>query len=257
MPISNPNYMSNIATAVELFLRRHNHKKLQPKAALIDMDGVLYDSMKNHVEAWFRTMSAIGIECDKNEFYLYEGRTGASTINILFNRCRGRNATEQEIKELYAEKTRQFALLPNIVPMPGAADMIAGLQNAGIRPVLVTGSGQGSLLNRLAHDYPGVFTPEYMVTAYDVKFGKPHPEPYLMGLQKANAKAHEAFVIENAPLGVEAGVAAQIFTVAVNTGPMPDCALSDAGANLIYRSMPDFAAGISGFCSTLKNACIE
>ena len=60
-----------------------------------------------------------------------------------------------------------------------------------------------------------------MVTAFDVKYGKPHPEPYLMGLEKAGVHANEAFVVENAPMGVEAGVAAGIFTIAVNTGPSP------------------------------------
>lgn len=79
-----------------------------------------------------------------------------------------------------------------------------------------------------------------MVTAFDVKYGKPNPEPYLMALQKANIQANEAIVIENAPLGVRAGVAAGIFTIAVNTGPLPDSALLDEGANLLFHSMPDF-----------------
>lgn len=60
------------------------------------------------------------------------------------------------------------------------------------------------------------------MTAFDVKLGKPHPEPYLMGLEKAGVKSHEAFVVENAPMGVRAGVAAGIFTIAVNTGPLDD-----------------------------------
>ena len=76
-----------------------------------------------------------------------------------------------------------------------------------------------------------------MVTAYDVKYGKPHPEPYLMGLQKAGVKADEAIVIENAPIGVEAGVAAGIFTIAVNTGPLDAQVLLDAGANVLFPSM--------------------
>lgn len=76
-----------------------------------------------------------------------------------------------------------------------------------------------------------------MVTAYDVKYGKPHPEPYLMGLQKAGVKADEAIVIENAPIGVKAGVAAGIFTIAVNTGPLDAQVLLDAGANVLFPSM--------------------
>ena len=47
-------------------------------------------------------------------------------------------------------------------------------------------------------------------------------------------------VIENAPLGVRAGVAARIFTVAVNSGPLPDSALTDEGADLIFSNMTDF-----------------
>ena len=84
-----------------------------------------------------------------------------------------------------------------------------------------------------------------MVTAYDVKYGKPHPEPYLMGLQKAGVAANEAIVIENAPMGVEAGVAAGIFTIAVNTGPLPDQVLVDRGANLLFPNMETLATFIA------------
>ena len=79
-----------------------------------------------------------------------------------------------------------------------------------------------------------------MVTAYDVKYGKPNPEPYLMALQKGGFKPDEAIVVENAPLGVQAGVAAGIFTLAVNTGPMPDEFLLNEGANLLFSSMSHF-----------------
>ncbi len=42
-------------------------------------------------------------------------------------------------------------------------------------PMVVTGSGQLSLLERLEHNYPGMFHKELMVTAFDVKYGKPIP----------------------------------------------------------------------------------
>ena len=75
------------------------------------------------------------------------------------------------------------------------------------------------------------------MTAFDVEHGKPHPEPYLKGLKKAHAMPDEAFIIENAPLGVKAGVAAGVFTIAVNTGPIPEKQLQEAGADLIYPDM--------------------
>ena len=47
-------------------------------------------------------------------------------------------------------------------------------------------------------------------------------------------------VVENAPLGVRAGVAAGVFTIAVNTGPLPDEVLLNQGANLLFHSMREF-----------------
>ena len=93
-----------------------------------------------------------------------------------------------------------------------------------------------------------------MVTAFDVKYGKPNPEPYLMGMEKYRKapqsqkgegdhdglSANSFIVVENAPLGVQAGVAAGVFTIAVNTGPLPDEALLSQGANLLFHSMQEF-----------------
>jgi beta-phosphoglucomutase-like phosphatase (HAD superfamily) len=82
-----------------------------------------------------------------------------------------------------------------------------------------------------------------MVTAFDVVNGKPHPEPFLMGLKKGgNLQPNQAIVIENAPLGIEAAVAAGIFTIAVNTGPLSDAILKEAGASLVFDSMTTLLA---------------
>lgn len=116
----------------------------------------------------------------------------------------------------------------------------AKIKADGLVPMVVTGSGQHSLLDRLSHNFPGMFHRELMVTAFDVKYGKPHPEPYLMALQKGGVKPNEAIVVENAPMGVQAGVAAGIFTIAVNTGPINGQVLLDAGANVLFPSMQAF-----------------
>ena len=124
--------------------------------------------------------------------------------------------------------------------MPGAFEVLKKIKAAGLIPMVVTGSGQLSLLDKLNHYFPNIFQRELMVTAFDVKYGKPNPEPYLMALQKAGIQANEAVVIENAPLGVRAGVAAGIFTIALNTGPLPDDVLLQEGANILFPSMASF-----------------
>ena len=223
--------------AIQNYLKEKGHSKINLKAVLFDMDGVLFDSMKNHAKAWNKAMSMYGMNLSEEEAYMHEGRTGASTINIVCMRERGCNADEEEIKKIYQTKSDIFNTLPKAEPMPGAYTLLRNIKESGLQPVLVTGSGQLSLIDNLNHHFPGIFQKEFMVTAFDVKYGKPNPEPYLMGLKKAGIAPNDAVVVENAPLGVKAGVAAGIFTIAVNTGPLPDSALLDEGANLLFGSM--------------------
>ncbi len=211
------------------------------KAALIDMDGVLYDSMKYHTIAWQRMMSELGINCSRDEFYLYEGMTGPATIDYLFRREFGHGCSPEKAKELYALKTKYFKEIGWNEPMPGADRMLKALEKAGLRRVLVTGSSQASLLENINKDYPGAFMPGDRVTALDVEKGKPDPEPYLKGLEIAGVSPEEAIVIENAPLGVRAGKGAGIFTAAVTTGPIARTEFEKENADIIFPSMPEFA----------------
>lgn len=226
--------------AIKNYLHTHNYPQINLKAVLFDMDGVLFDSMKNHAVAWQEAMKQYGMHMTREEAYLHEGRTGSGTINIISQRERGHQASEKEAKEIYQTKSDLFNSLPKAEPMPGALEVLQKMKNSGLTPMVVTGSGQLSLLDKLNHYFPEIFKQELMVTAFDVKYGKPNPEPYLMALQKAGIHANEAIVIENAPLGVHAGVAAGIFTVALNTGPLPDKALLDEGANVLFPSMQVF-----------------
>lgn len=225
---------------IHRFLDNHDYISVTPKAALIDMDGTLYDSMPYHARAWKQMMQEIGVDVPLEEFFLYEGRTGASTIDILFRKAFGRGATEEEVKELYGRKAELFTQMPPVEPMPGAAEMLRFLESVGIQRVLVTGSGQSSLLDRLNKDFPGAFPFDMRITSRDVKVGKPSPEPYFKAMELAGVHPNECIVIENAPLGVKSGHASGAFTVGVNTGPIPRTELEKAGADVIFDSMPDF-----------------
>ena len=212
------------------------------KAALIDMDGVLYDSMPFHARSWHELFKSLGVEnSNPNEYYLYEGMRGNDTIGLILKRELGLDTTEEERDEIYSRKAELFRSCGEAEPMPGAADMLSALKEKGILTVLVTGSGQKNLLSNIQRDYPGYFPPERMVTAFDVKNGKPHPEPYLRGLEKAGVKPEEVIVIENAPLGVRSGKAAGFFTIAVTTGPIPASEFEKENADLIFPDMPGFA----------------
>ena len=160
------------------------------------MDGVLYDSMRNHAAAWVQSMQKFGINMTADDAYATEGARGVDTIRYM-------------------------------------------VRAAGISIGVVTGSGQRPLIARILRDFGRFVSPEHITTAYDVPRGKPHPDPYLIGMKKAGGLLpSEAIVVENAPLGVRAGIAAGCYTIAVNTGPLPDQVLLDAGASILFPSMP-------------------
>lgn len=224
------------------------------KAILFDMDGVLFDSMPSHAKAWFETMQQYVSGSSFEDYYMFEGRTGSSTINILFKRFLGRNATEEEKQAIYAQKSKRFSELDQAKPMPGAINVLEKVKENNLDTIIVTGSGQVSLFEKINTYFPGYFDKKKMVTAYDVKHGKPNPEPYLLGLEKAGVKPNEAIVIENAPLGIEAAKAANIYTIAVNTGPLQDEVLLQAGADHIFPSMSILAENIVQIINQLNNS---
>lgn len=243
-----------IQESIARYIEKTGQTSLVPKAVLFDMDGVLYDSMRFHARSWYETACKHQLVATPELFYLYEGQTGDSTINELYRTTFHRDATEEEKRTIYDEKARLFNLYNDGEAMPGAADVLKAVRASGLQTLIVTGSGQHSLIDKVEHTYPGCFKREQMVTAFDVKLGKPHPEPYLMGLKKAGVQANEAFVVENAPMGVQAGVAAGIFTIAVNTGPLSDQVLLDAGADLLYPNMKALADDWENIMKAVRQA---
>ena len=54
-------------------------------------------------------MERHGLHLSREEAYMHEGRTGASTINIVYQRQYGKDATPEMIESIYAEKSAEFS----------------------------------------------------------------------------------------------------------------------------------------------------
>ena len=226
-----------IESAIKNYLTRSEHKTLNIKGVMFDMDGVLFDSMPLHAEAWVKTFGIIGIPFTKRQVYLNEGRTGAATIDDEFQKHFGRHSTTSEQQEIYHIKSGIFKQMPKPGLISGIGDVLQFLAENNIARTVVTGSGESTTLDRIELNFPNIFSRNQMVTALDVKQGKPFPEPYLMGLQKLGLEPNEALVVENAPMGIQAGVAAGVFTIGVNTGILSKTDLENAGADLVLDNM--------------------
>ena len=238
--------------AIAGFLNYTGKKSLDITVALIDCDGILYDSMKNHTRAWVKLMQKNGIRCTRDEFYLCEGMTGVEIIKRKFREGAGKQVTDDEAIALYGVKTRYFQELGGAPVMPGAGSVLEALAKANIQRVLVTGSMQPTILKRIDADFPGMFS-DCRVTGHDVRHGKPNPEPYLVGARKAGVQPAGCIVIENAPLGVQAGHTAGCFTIGVTTGPINERELYKAGADLVYPSMDALAAALPALIEAFAN----
>lgn len=210
-------------------------------AILFDMDGVLYDSMPNHSKAWSQAMEKYGMHMTPHDVYLNEGATGHDTVVRISLRDRGYEASEQEIDDIYGYKAQLFRSMPEACIMPGSQEVFRKAGVLGLKILIVTGSGQKNLIERVQRDFEGYITRDRMVTAFEVKRGKPYPDPYLKGLQIAGVPAGEAVVVENAPLGIRAAVSAGIDTIAVNTGPLEDEILLAEKPVLLLHSMQELA----------------
>ncbi|MBR1803325.1 MAG: HAD-IA family hydrolase [Muribaculaceae bacterium] len=229
--------------AISNFLRYAGCKELNITTALIDCDGVLFDTMKNHTRAWVRLMQKNGIKCSRDEFYLYEGMTGTEIVKKKFKDGVGKLLTDDEALALYKVKGRYFQELGETSKIEGIDQVLEVLKRAGIERIVVTGSQQPSVLDRIDQEFEGLLS-EKRVTGFDVRHGKPNPEPYLKGIEKAGTRAAQCIVIENAPLGVQAGHAAGCFTIAVMTGPISEKDLYKAGADIVFPSMQALAEAL-------------
>lgn len=227
--------LQDTKTALEAYRLHTDSQGKKFRACFFDMDGVLYDSMPAHSRSWQETAQFFGLSMSEDDVYLFEGQTGKRTINLLYQVAYGRDATAQEAQAVYEYKTELFGRYNGGALIPQAREVVEAF--ATLKRIIVTGSSQTSLLNRIEESFPGAFSLDTMITGRDVKHGKPDPEPYLMAQRLAGVSATESIVIENAPRGVRSASTAGCFTIAVNTGPLSDDVLWAEGAHLVLPDM--------------------
>ena len=227
-----------------------------PKVVLFDMDGVLYDSMPNHGIAWQRAMKEFGIHFTVEDSYATEGARGVDTIRKYAKAQLGKELTEEEAQKMYDLKAHYFHEMPEAKIFDGVTGLMKNIKDSGLKIGIVTGSAQRPLIERVTHDFGDFVSRDQITTAFDVKRGKPNPDPYLMGLKKAgNYAPSEGIVVENAPLGVRAGVAAGCYTVAINSGPLADSVLINEGANILFPTIREFADNWEEVLNNISNRC--
>lgn len=201
------------------------------KGLIFDMDGVLIDSGEAHFHAWHTLGEEIGVPHTRDFFTSTFGMHN----NQIMPRWLGPNLDPAESRRLAERKEVLFreVVSQHLVPLPGAAEFVKAAREAGFR--CAVGSSGPRLNVETALDLLGLRSLfHHLATGDDVTQGKPHPEVFLRAAAGLGLPPGCAVVIEDAPQGVEAGLAAGCPVVALTTSrPAADL----RGANLIVESL--------------------
>jgi HAD superfamily hydrolase (TIGR01509 family) len=200
-------------------------------AVVFDNDGLLLDTE----ESWTRAQEAL-FERHGREFTAQHKRDmlgsspkhAAAALELILDAPGEGMALIMELAMIVLDELARDA-----PPRPGARELIATLHAAGI-PMALASNSPRMLVDRAlqtAQIDPGAFTA--ILTADVVTHPKPAPEIYLSACAALHTTPARTLVLEDSPTGIEAGVAAGCYTIAVPSLPGVDL----SRASLVVQSL--------------------
>lgn len=177
---------------------------------LFDMDGVLVSSIGSVNRCWRRWAIHYGVP-NADTYEVPHGRRAIDIVRELrpdIDPIEGLNF----IEDMEIEDTA------DLIVLPGVKSLLESLPPE--RWAIVTSATRRLLLGRL--QAAGLPVPAYIITADMVDNGKPHPEPYQRGAALLGLTPETCIVVEDAPSGIGAGVAAGSRVLAVVTSHKPE-----------------------------------
>jgi|GEM_PF-798684 beta-phosphoglucomutase len=212
------------------------HNLTKPRAVIFDLDGLLIDSMGFYLEAYQSTLKPYGILMERDFVYLHEGEKMENTIKQAFRKAGKQPPNDKAVQKILDNVKRKHQLLFRVQFLPGALELLDLLAKRGVKLALVTGSrtlsenfrGNATFLKRFSVIIDGNATMQ----------GKPSPQPYELAVKKLALQKEDCCVIENAPLGIQSAVSANLDCFAV-TGPstLPPATLKDEGAVATFPNL--------------------
>jgi beta-phosphoglucomutase len=199
------------------------------RAVIFDFDGVIVDSEMLHLEAFNIALAPYGVQITKEQYYKeLLGLTDADLFKTLIEKrfikagSTGSPQAEGEEKTLLTKKREAFENLAKTKckTIAGVGEFLDTLRTNNIPAAICSGAMLGEIETILeANKLRGYF--EIIVSAEQVKRGKPFPDGFLLTLQKLNQKirpkilpAH-CVVVEDSQWGLAAAQKAGMKTIAV------------------------------------------
>lgn len=198
-------------------------------AVIFDMDGVLVLTEDAHWQSWLEAARPRNVELSYAAFKSCFGRINPDCIPILF----GPWPAEDSLA-IAEEKESAFRRIVRArVPLvPGIVELLSALSDLGAR-LAVGSSGPPENVKALVDG--GGLTRFFSATVdgSQVVHGKPAPDVFLIGAKRVGVMPAACAVIEDAPVGIRAAVAAGMLAIGVAT-THPEHELRAAGAAQVY-----------------------
>lgn len=186
-------------------------------AVIFDLDGLIVDTEPLHQESFNVLLARYGID-----YVIAEEEYGREFVGVPvqenFDYLVARFKFPISIPKLIEERERIFISLVsdprNLSVLPGARELIDRLNARGIPLALATGSARDEASAMLR----GIGITNHfraIVTASDVKRGKPAPDIYLRALEKLKLRGDECIALEDSASGVAAAQSAGLRVIAV------------------------------------------
>lgn len=181
------------------------------KYILFDHDGVLVDTELWYFRAGERALADIGFTLEK-DLYLQDMSQGLGT----WAQVRAAGIDEQTINKLREVRNDYYQeyLRTEAIEISGVVETLAELSKY-VRMAIVTTARRSDF--ELIHEKRQIRQfMDFVLARGDYRLAKPHPEPYLTGLERLGAAKEEVLVVEDSARGLSSAVAAGIDCVIVH-----------------------------------------
>ncbi|HUV03285.1 MAG TPA: HAD family phosphatase [Desulfobacteria bacterium] len=196
-------------------IKDRNKKPELVRALLLDVDGVVVDSIDDHIHTWQKAFKeTVGVEFDLQIIRLTEGMKSADVARQIL-KYNEKLVSEEEINEIVRQKHSFMKKIELIRINPHTKELMQIAKSRGIQTVLVTASNK--LRVESIANLVGLDLIDAIVSAEDTTIGKPASDPYILGLEKIYCTPSEAIAVENAPRGIDSVQAAEIYCVALTS----------------------------------------
>jgi HAD superfamily hydrolase (TIGR01509 family) len=180
-----------------------------PAGIIFDMDGVLCDS------EWFIAEAACRMFAETHRRRVthedFRPFIGTGEDRFLGGVAEQHGVTLQ----MPRDKDRTYAIYLEIIqgklqPLPGVCEFIAACRQRGLKLAVATSADRIKLDGNLAAIGLPATSFDACVTGTDIVHKKPNPEIYLTAARQLGLRPANCIVVEDAPNGVQAAIAAGI-----------------------------------------------